>query len=70
MKGPSAARGVQSRNPADLVCTDLLSLEESNGFTIFEFDREHDEFQLFRAPTEGSKPERLKVEIATRFNVA
>ncbi len=67
---PSAARGVQSRNPADLVCTDLLSLEESNGFTIFEFDREHDEFQLFRAPTEGSKPERLKVEIATRFNVA
>jgi phosphodiesterase/alkaline phosphatase D-like protein len=66
---PSRARGVFARTPADLMTTELLALEERNGYALLEFDRDRIECQLFRCPQGYVSPSQLRVDLAARINI-
>ena len=64
---PSRARGVSAGTPTDIIATDLLALEERNGFTLLEFDRDQAVSHVLRCPTGYVSAERLTVETALRL---
>lgn len=66
---PSRARGVAARVPAELGGESLLALEERNGFTTLDFDRESVRVTTWRCPEGYVAPASLAVEPAVEFRV-
>jgi hypothetical protein len=66
---PSRARGVESRTPNELTVSNLLELEELNGFTILDFDRERADVRLVRCPEGYVSPSQLRVETASQLSI-
>ena len=67
---PSRARGVQARTPEDLVVSNLLELDERNGFSLLEFDRDQAEANLVGSPSGYVPSTQLTVETAGRVNIS
>jgi len=66
---PSRARGVDSRTPEDLDVTEVLGLEERNGFTVLDFDRETAVVHLLGCPAGWTDPSVLSVASAARVQL-
>jgi len=61
---PSRARGVSPRAPQDLQVQTLLELEERNGFTLLDFDRNGCRVATWRCPEGYVSPAELTLERA------
>ena len=61
---PSRARGVPARTPHALKTESLLDLDERNGFSLLDFDREHVRIATLGAPTGYAAPETLSLDRA------
>lgn len=66
---PSRARGVDARTPSELRVTELLTLDERNGFTLLDFERRHATIDLLACPPGWTAPEALDVERAARLEL-
>jgi hypothetical protein len=66
---PSRARGVDSRNPSDLDVTEILGLEERNGFSVIDFDSENAVVDLFGCPQGWTDPSDLSVASAAQVHL-
>jgi hypothetical protein len=69
MGWPSRARGVETRAPADLEVSRVHPLEERNGFTVLDFDRERCRIELLRCPDGYVSPGSLRLESAVSFTL-
>lgn len=67
MGWPSRARGVVARIPRDLEVEALLNLEERNGFSVLDFDRQGCRVATWRCPQGYVAPEELALERAVDF---
>ena len=66
---PSNARGVDARTPSDLEVTEMLGLEERNGFTVLDFDPESVVLDLLGCPPGWTDPSHLSVASAARLEL-
>ena len=62
--------GCSGTDPGDLITTDLLEVEERNGYAMLDFDRDRIECQLFRCPAGYVSPDQLQVEVAVPFEIS
>jgi hypothetical protein len=60
MGWPSYARGVRAGTPADLGVRELQALDERNGFTVLDFDRERCRVEVFACGPDYVPPEALR----------
>jgi len=66
---PSRARGVVARVPEALAGESLLALEERNGFTVLDFDRDTARLVTWRCPEGYVSPSSLALARAADFTV-
>lgn len=69
MGWPSRARGVIARVPRDMEVEALLDLEERNGFSVLDFDRQAVHVVTWRCPEGYVDPEDLTLDRAVDFVV-
>ncbi|MDZ7783590.1 MAG: hypothetical protein U5K56_11890 [Halioglobus sp.] len=67
MGWPSSARGVIARIPEDLEVEALLDLEERNGFSVLDFDRQSCRVATWRCPQGYVDPGELALDRAVDF---
>jgi len=63
---PSRARGVTAQIPRELSMRTLLDLEERNGFTVIDFDRERTLVRTLGCPAEYREPGSFEFDEALR----
>ena len=67
---PSYARGVTAGLPEALRVTELQALDERNGFTVLDFDRERCRIEVFGCPKEYVGPDELQPASAATLELA
>jgi hypothetical protein len=66
---PSRARGVETRAPEALRAAPVLPLDERNGFSVLDFDRNGARVELLRCPEGYVRPSELRLASAVSFTL-